>query len=93
MTFNDLQPGDRFAIDGAYYEAKAKGERIVIAYKLARDVLSYKAACPPMYSRIPDPEDLTGDEYLTDAFSDLRVNKNNATLEELQAEREAAELW
>ena len=76
MRFEDLQVGDVFQIDGAYYEAEIIGERIVVA-----NVLKNR-------ERQPDPNDLAGDQFLTTAFSDLRFNENNLTDFERQCDEE-----
>lgn len=83
MRFENLEIGDVFQIDGAWYEAETIGDRIVIGYALK-----------PMYDtsrgleRVPDPNDLAGDQFLTSAFSDLRFNKNNLTDFERQCDED-----
>lgn len=85
MLFEDLTPGERFNIDGAYYEVKSIYGRIVMCYVLQNiEVRGYCDEVLPDLARIPDPQDLTGYEYLTTLFSDLRVNANNATPDELE---------
>lgn len=82
MRFEDLQVGDVFTIDGAPYEAYLIGDRIVVAYVLGGE--------PTL--RLPDPNDLAGDQFLTTAFSDLRFNKNNLTDFERQCDEELKNL-
>ena len=67
MTFEQLHYGDVFRIDGAPFQTWRKGERIVIAIPLTED-----------YDHMRDAQG----EPLTEAFSDLRINKNNATTQQ-----------
>lgn len=100
MRFEDLQVGDVFQIDGAFYEAAIIGERIVVAYVL-QPTHNFKhqlggvtptsladAYEDTTLERQPDPNDLAGDQFLTTAFSDLRFNKNNLTDFERQCDEE-----
>lgn len=71
MVFLDLNRGDRFTLEGKAYEVQTLGERVVIAYLLDKQG-----------RRIPDPDDVVGDTYLTDFFSDLRFNREHETPED-----------
>lgn len=71
MVFLDLSEGDRFELGGKQYEVQMLGERVILAYVL--DAAG---------RRIPDPDDVVGDTYLTDFFSDLRFNREHETPED-----------
>lgn len=82
MRLTDLTPGAHFKLEGGDYEVQyiSPSGRIVIAY-----VLGAKKTRPGIYPaafRQPDPKDLTGDEFLTTAFSDLRFNREHETEED-----------
>lgn len=71
MIFTDLTKGQRFTLEGGAYEVQTLGERIVLAFIL--DAAG---------NRIPDPDDVVGDKYLTTAFSDLRFEREHRTPED-----------
>lgn len=71
MIFQDLQKGDVFFLEGALYEVYLLGERIVVAFILDENS-----------ERVPDPDDVVGDKFLTTAFSDLRFNREHETPED-----------
>jgi len=71
MIFQDLNKGDVFALEGGQYEAYLLGERIVVAYVLDEHG-----------QRVPDPDDIVGDTFLTTAFSDLRFEREHRTPED-----------
>lgn len=77
MTFDQLQYGEVFRIDGAPYQLYRKSSRIASALVLSED-----------YNHVPDPGDSSGFGLATTLFSDLRINTNNATPEECAAYRE-----
>lgn len=89
MIFQDLKRGDVFTMDGQYYEVQLLGERIVVAY-LLQPVHNFErtpAGVAVMFAdttleRIPDPDDVVGDKYLTTAFSDLRFDREHRTPED-----------
>lgn len=85
MRFEDLQLGDVFTIDGAPYEAAIIGQRVVVAYVLEETGELHGHS---VLQRIPDPNDLAGDQCLTTAFSDLRFNLNNLTAFERQCDED-----
>lgn len=71
MIFQDLNKGDIFTLEGALYEVYLLGERIVVAFILDENS-----------ERVPDPDDVVGDNFLTTAFSDLRFNREHETPED-----------
>lgn len=71
MIFADLTKGQRFTLEGGDYEVQTLGERIVLAFILDKDG-----------NRMPDPDDVVGDKYLTTAFSDLRFEREHRTPED-----------
>lgn len=75
MRLTDLTPGHIFPLEGGLFETKyvSPSGRIVMAYVL-----------DDVAKRVPDPEDLTGDAYLTTVFSDLRFNREHETPEDLE---------
>lgn len=89
MIFQDLNKGDFFILEGRPYEVQFLGERIIVAYVcefydpnetgLEENPyeLDYNAV-----RRIPDPDDVVGDKFLTTAFSDLRFNREHETPED-----------
>lgn len=87
MRLTDLKPGDFFQLEGAPYECQyvSPSGRIVMAYVL-QDVGHITNGRLPEYDshyeRVPDPNDLTGDEFLTTVFSDLRFNREHETDED-----------
>lgn len=93
MRFEDLQPGDRFTIDENWYEAYLKGDRVILAYVMRET--EYRGYCDeiiPDLERINQPGDLVGDQFVIDAFSDLRFNLNNLTAFERQCDEELKSL-
>lgn len=81
MRLTDLKPGDVFKLEGGHYEVDyvSPSGRIVMAYVLNQ---AMAAMDKPKYARIPDPNDLTGDQFLTTVFSDLRFNREHETDED-----------
>lgn len=89
MIFQDLNKGDIFTLEGKYYEVQLLGERIVVAYELQerRNFKGVPVGITDTYvdttlERIPDPDDVVGDKFLTTAFSDLRFNREHETPED-----------
>jgi hypothetical protein len=74
MTFEQLQYGDVFIIDGAYFQVFRKHGRIVGALLLTEDM-----------QHVPAPGDCCGFGLASTVYSDLRVNRNNATPAECSA--------
>lgn len=70
MTFDQLNYGDVFYIDGAPYQCFKKYSRICTAIVLD----------PVTYQHVPDPKEDTG--IKTTLYSDMRINTNNATPQE-----------
>lgn len=68
MTFEQLQRGEVFRIDGLPYQCYRKSQRIVSAMVLDAD-----------YNHVRDLNDSSGFGFATTLFSDMRVNTNNAT--------------
>lgn len=85
MRLTDLKTGDVFQLEGAHYETIAVWGRIVYCYVLAPTGFD-----KPM--RIPDPEDLTGDAFLTTMFSDMRFEREHLTDEERRYDAEVNDL-
>lgn len=71
MIFQDLTKGQRFTLEGGQYEVQTLGERIVLAFILDENG-----------QRVPDPDDVVGDKFITTAFSDLRFNREHETPED-----------
>lgn len=71
MKLINLTPGEVFTIDGAQYETEyvAPSGLIVMCYVLDKNG-----------KRVPDPEDLTGDDGLKECFSHIRVNREIESL-------------
>lgn len=68
MTFNQLNYGDVFFIDGAPFQCFKKHGRLITCLLLTTDM-----------QHVPDPQDVSGTGLATTLFSDLRINTNNAT--------------
>lgn len=81
MIFQDLKKGDVFTMDGQYYEVQLLGERIVVAYVLY-DEGNTDGTSGSTLQRMPDPDDIVGDTFLTTAFSDLRFEREHRTPED-----------
>lgn len=71
MTFNNLQYGDVFYIDGAPFQCFKKHGRIAACLVLDDNM-----------QHVPAPQDVWGFGLLTTVYSDMRINANNATAQE-----------
>lgn len=71
MTFNQIEFGDVFHIDGAPYQCFKKHGRLITCLELDANM-----------QHVPDPQDISGLGLRTTLFSDMRVNSNNATQQE-----------
>lgn len=68
MTFTNLTHGTVFQVDGAYYQTYRVHGRIVSCLVLDK-----------AWHHVPDPDDRSGLGLKTTLFSDLLVNRYNAT--------------
>lgn len=75
MTFNQIEFGGVFYIDGAPYQCFKKHGRLITAIELDRVTMAH----------VPDAQDISGIGLRTTLFSDMRINANNATLLECEA--------